>query len=112
MANHVPNQRGLADAEISELDDIMVEYNAAREQARNALIAAQAAYQATIGHASERRDDRILGIIDAAGRRGTQSRVVEYLGMNPSYLSIRLRKARNRVTNDESATPRAEAHSG
>jgi hypothetical protein len=112
MANHVPNRRGLDDAEISELDDIMVEYNAAREQARNAIIAAQAAYQATIGHASERRDDQILGIIDAAGGRGTQSRVVEHLGMNPSYLAIRLRKARERATNDESVTPRAKAPSG
>jgi dihydroxyacetone kinase len=111
MANHVPNRRGLNDAEINELDDIMAEYNTARKQARNALIAAQAAYQATIGQASERRDERILGIIDAASGRGTQSRVVEHLGMNPSYLSIRLRKARERVTNDESVTPRAEAPS-
>jgi hypothetical protein len=108
MATHVPNRRGLDDAEISELDDIISEYNAVREQARNALIAAQTAYQETIGHASERRDDRILGIIDASGGRGTQSRVVEHLGMNPSYLSIRLRKARDRVVNDESVTPHQE----
>lgn len=110
MAHHVPNRRGLNNAEIAELDDIMAEYESSREQARNALIAAQAAYQATIGSASEHRDDRILGIIDAAGPegRGTQSRVVEHLGMNRSYLSIRIRKARARAraTNDESATPR------
>lgn len=113
MAHHVPNRRGLDDAEITELDDIVAEYEAAREQARNALIAAQAAYQATIRVASERRDDRILGIIDAVGAegRGTQSRVVEHLGMNPSYLSIRIRRARTRAAqaaraaNDESATP-------
>lgn len=112
MANHVPNRRGLDAATISGLDDIMAEYDAAREQARNALIAAQAAYQDTVGRAAERRDDRILDIVSAAGGRGTQARVVEHIGMNPSYLSIRLRKARARCANDESVTPRAEAPSG
>lgn len=112
MANHVPNRRGLDDAEINELDDIMSEYDEARERARNALIAAQAAYHATIGGAAERRDDRLLGIIDTAGGRGTQSRIVEHLGMNPSYLSIRLQRARTRATNDGSVTPRAKAPSG
>jgi hypothetical protein len=107
MAHHVPNRRGLDDAEISELDDAMAEYNDARELARNALIAAQQAYQETISSAAERRDDRILGVVDAAGGRGTQARVVEHLGMNPSYLSIRLRNARDRLTNSESATPPA-----
>lgn len=107
MAHH--NRRGLDEAELTELDDIMTEYEAAREQARNALIAAQAAYQSTVIGASEHRDDRILGIIDAAGPegRGTQARVVEHLGMNSSYLSLRIRKARARATNDESVTPRS-----
>src|SRR5512139_699933 len=107
MAHHVPNRRGLDDAEITVLDDIVAEYEAARERARTALIAAQAAYQTAVVTAAERRDDRILGIIDGAEGRGTQSRVVEYLGMNASYLSARIRNARARVgaTNDESATP-------
>jgi hypothetical protein len=94
---HVPNRRGLDDAEINELDDAMAEYNEAREQARSALLSAQAAYQETVVQAAERRDDRILGIVDAADGRGTQARVVEHLGMNPSYLSLRLRKARERA---------------
>lgn len=108
MAKHVPNRRSLDDAEISELDDIMGQYNEAREQARSALLAAHSAYQETIDHSSKRRDDRILEIITAAGGRGTQSRIVEHLGMNPSYLSGRLREARARAhANDESATPPA-----
>lgn len=107
---HTPNRRGLDDAEIAELDDIVAEYEAVREKARRDIVAAQAAYREMLCSASERRDDRILDIIDAAGPdgRGTQSRIVEHLGMNPSYLSIRLRKARyraNRATNDESVTP-------
>jgi len=106
MAHHVPNRRGLDDAEISELDDIMSEYNTAREQARNALIEAQASYQAIVSSAADNRDDRILDIVNAASGRGTQARIVEHLGMNPSYLSIRLRKARARTpANDESVTP-------
>jgi hypothetical protein len=114
MPRHAPNRRGLDDAEITELDDIVSEYDATREQARTALIAAQAAYQAMVGMAADRRDERILGIIDAAGERGTQARIVEHLGMNPSYMSLRLRKtrARLRATNDESATPRAVEPSG
>jgi len=114
MAHHVPNRRGLDDTEITELDDIMAEYDATREQARTALIAAQAAYQALIGGAADRRDERILDLVDAAGGRGTQARVVEHLGMNSSYLSLRLRKARTRTraTNDESVTPRAVEPSG
>jgi len=110
MAHHVPNRRGLDDAEVTELDDIVAEYEAARDLARRALIAAQAEYQDAVVVASARRDDRILGIIDAAGAegRGTQARIVEHLGMNPSYLSTRIRRARTRAacaTDDESATP-------
>jgi hypothetical protein len=108
MAKHVPNRRSLDDAEISELDDIVAEYNDSREQARTALLAAHSTYQATIDQSAKRRDDRILEIIAAAGGRGTQSRVVEHLGMNPSYLSGRLREARVRAhANNESATPPA-----
>jgi len=107
MAHHVHNhnRKSLDSAEIAELDDIMIEYNAAREQARNALIAARAAYHGIVIDASRRRDDRILGIVDGEGGRGTQARVIEHLGMNSAYLSIRLRQARRRATNDESATP-------
>lgn len=108
MAHHVQNRRSLDDAEISELDDIMAEYDLARKEARDALIAAQTAYQSAVSRAADRRDDRILGIVNAAGGRGTQSRVVEQLGINPSYLSIRLQKARLRLANDESVTPGAE----
>lgn len=127
---HVPNRRHLDEAEINELDDIVSEYKAAREVARIALIAAQSAYQAKVTAAADRRDDRILDIIDAvdpADGRGTQARIVEYLRKNSTYLSMRIRKARIRkernellksiakrfdvppeLMNDESVTPRSK----
>lgn len=102
---HVPNRRGLNDAETTELDDIMAEYTKAREDARTALLAAHAIYQQTIISTSERRDDRILRIIEAATGygNGTQSRIGEYLNMSRSYLSIRIRRARGRARADEVA---------
>lgn len=104
---HTPNRRVLTDAEITELDDIASEYDAARERAREIFLAAQAAYRAMIGGAADRRDDRILDIIDAAGPegRGTQSRVGEHLGMTMSYLAVRLRKARLRARTTKAPSP-------
>jgi len=97
MAHHVPNRRGLDDAEINELDTIMHAYDTTRAKAKAALIQAQAEYLGTITNAAEARDDGLLAIINTAGGRGTQSRIAEYLGMNQSYLSLRLRKARARA---------------
>jgi hypothetical protein len=114
MAHHVPNRRSLDDAEITELGAIMAEYDTAREKARSAMAAAQAAYKKMIEIAADRRDERILAIIDAAGGRGTQSRIGEHLGMNLPHFALRIRKARARIraTNDESATPQAVEPSG
>ena len=110
MAHHTPNRRGLSDTEITELDATMAEYEAARETARLAMVEAQIAYQTAVAEASVRRDDRLLSVISAASDlgRGTQARIAEHLKMNPSYLAVRVRKARARTANPgdgESATP-------
>jgi hypothetical protein len=94
---HIPYRKNLTDAEVAELDDIMAEHQAAREAAREAFLAAHTVYQNSVSAATDRRDNRILDIIDAvdpALGQGTQSRIVEHLGMNPTYLSIRVRRAR------------------
>ena len=107
MAHHTPNRRSLTDEETAALDEVMAEYHAIRERARTDLIAARNRYQEMIVDAADRRDERIVTIIDAAGPegRGTLARVIEHLKMNRSYLMGRLRKARQRL-NDKGATPR------
>lgn len=96
MAKHVPNRRNLDDTETAELDRIMGEYDQAREKAKASLLEAQSAYQAAVIQAANERDDGICRVVDAANWRGTQARVVEYLGMNISYMAIRLRASRAR----------------
>lgn len=95
---HVPNRRGLDPSETTALDAVMHAYNTTRDRARSEFIAAQTAYLAVIKQAAEDRDAGILTVVDAAASRGrgTQSRVAEYLKMNVSYLSGRLKKARGR----------------
>jgi hypothetical protein len=99
------NRTHLDDAELEELDTIMDDHAQAREQARIAILAAQAAYHQAIIEATNRRDDRIVLVVDA-GERGTSSRVAEHIGMRPANLSLRLAKARQRAAggNEESGT--------
>lgn len=91
---HVPNRQSLSSAEKAAIDEIMISYHARRESARTALQEAQTTYLANVSDAANDRDTELLNIVDAAPGRGTQTRIAEYLGMNASHLSKRLRGLR------------------
>lgn len=91
------NRLHLDDSEVEELDTIMDEYTQERDEARAAMIAAQAIYHAAVAAATARRDDRILALVDAGGR-GTTSRTAEHIGMHQANLSTRLVMARKRAS--------------
>ena len=93
---HRHNRRALTKDEERELDFTLGEYEAARAEARETLLAAQTAYRDAVMAATRRRDTRIAAVVDASSDRGTQARVAEYLDMNPTYLSTRIRMVRSR----------------
>lgn len=97
--DRLKNRRSLEPGEAAAIDQAVSRYEADRETIKAEFLEAHTRYRAAVYEAKVRRDLALLDVLerseaDHPGWQGTQSRIAEHLGTNATYLSKRLRTAR------------------